>query len=224
MSTKKEQIRFILWHQGRMKTVTRSETHEQKQRNALCAYQFSSIQTELGASTANIDTKCFLNGSLSLALHHSEIPWVLWKKTQKIINCLKSNASNLEATDLALILQPILCVRIWRKKCSVIISFLFLYENCAITDRNTQFSCINLHITLLIVGSKRIEANHSRNSGRFYAFLYRPIYERRHVQKSNDQVTVNFSFRFDELLDWGVKLWLYHHFNQRSSEKRPKWK
>lgn len=59
--------------QGRMKTVIRSETHEQKQRMTLCAYQFSSSQTELGPSTANIDTKCFLNGSFSGALHQSEI-------------------------------------------------------------------------------------------------------------------------------------------------------
>lgn len=59
--------------QGRMKTVIRSETHEQKQRMTLCAYQFSSSQTELDPSTANIDTKCFPNGSFSGALHQSEI-------------------------------------------------------------------------------------------------------------------------------------------------------
>lgn len=59
MSTKKEQIRFTF--------------KEGKQRMTLCAYQFSSSQTELGPRTANIDTKCFLNGSFSGALHQSEI-------------------------------------------------------------------------------------------------------------------------------------------------------
>lgn len=117
---KKEQIRLKFSgnkqgtsKDGWMETVKLDQKHTNKN-NTLCAYQFSSIQTELGPSTANIDTKCFLIGSFSSALHHSEILWISWKNEQKVINCLKSYSYlNSKATDFDFSTN-LVCTHLWK--------------------------------------------------------------------------------------------------------------
>lgn len=100
---------------------------------------------------------------------------ISWKKTRKIINCSISSTSELEATE--------------KYPAFISCNYFFSYGT---------WMCHNWfhHITLLIGGSKRIEANPNRNSGRFYAFFQRPSMKEDMCKKNNDQVTVNLSFLF----------------------------